>query len=79
MRLSKRVQDTFAMFCTGVPTARKWFGPDVNAKRKHYIGITMLTLTQDLLEELRNRVPEFPDIASGVFIHKIIISSPAHR
>lgn len=47
---------------------------------RRYLGITMLTLTQTILQELRMRNPEMPsDIEHGVLVWKVIIKSPAYN
>lgn len=46
---------------------------------RQYIGITMLTLTTDLLHELKNRSRTVPtEVQSGVLVWKVILNSPAH-
>uniref|UniRef100_A0A034W811 Serine protease HTRA2, mitochondrial n=1 Tax=Bactrocera dorsalis TaxID=27457 RepID=A0A034W811_BACDO len=46
---------------------------------KRYMGITMLTLTPDILFELKNRTQNVPsDLTHGVLVWKVIIGSPAH-
>lgn len=46
---------------------------------KRYMGITMLTLTDDILKELRLRSSTVPaDIKHGVLVWKVIIGSPAN-
>ncbi|XP_037025429.1 serine protease HTRA2, mitochondrial [Bradysia coprophila] len=46
---------------------------------KRYMGITMLTLTDDILRELRQRSSTVPDdIKRGVLVWKVIIGSPAN-
>lgn len=46
---------------------------------RRYMGITMLTLTDDILTELRQRSHTVPvDVDSGVLVWKVIIGSPAH-
>lgn len=46
---------------------------------KRYMGITMLTLTDDILRELRQRSSTVPDdIKHGVLVWKVIIGSPAN-
>ncbi|XP_067414952.1 serine protease HTRA2, mitochondrial [Emydura macquarii macquarii] len=47
--------------------------------KRRYIGVMMLTLTPSILAELKLRDPSFPDVLSGVLIHKVIIGSPAHQ
>lgn len=43
------------------------------------MGITMLTLTDDILRELRQRSSTVPhDITQGVLVWKVIIGSPAN-
>lgn len=48
-------------------------------KGRKYMGITMLSLTKDLIEELKQRgsaVP--PSINSGILVWKVVSPSPAH-
>ncbi|KAK7109516.1 hypothetical protein V1264_013546 [Littorina saxatilis] len=63
----------------GEPQQRHWFGMGPDSTRRRFIGITMLTLNPELIMELKNRVPDFPDIGGGVIIHKIIVGSPAFK
>jgi len=54
----------------------KTFAPQ-SARR--YMGITMLTLTDEILRELRNRSHTVPsDITRGVLVWKVIFGSPAN-
>lgn len=47
---------------------------------KRYMGITMLTLTPDILFELKSRTQNMPNTLShGVLVWKVIVGSPAHR
>ena len=39
----------------------------------------MLTLTPSIAAELRNRMSQFADIDTGVFVHKVLVGSPAYR
>ncbi|KAM6969685.1 serine protease HTRA2, mitochondrial-like [Tautogolabrus adspersus] len=54
-----------------------WFGESQTKRR--YIGVTMLTLTQSIIAELKLRDPSFPDVTHGILIHKVIMGSPANR
>ncbi|KAH8306489.1 hypothetical protein KR018_002387, partial [Drosophila ironensis] len=46
---------------------------------KRYMGITMLTLTPDILFELRARSQNMPaNLKHGVLVWKVIVGSPAH-
>lgn len=46
---------------------------------RRYMGITMLTLTPDILNELKSRSHNVPDnVTHGVLVWKVIIGSPAH-
>ncbi|XP_014674520.1 PREDICTED: serine protease HTRA2, mitochondrial-like [Priapulus caudatus] len=47
--------------------------------RRRYMGITMLTLTPNIVGELRLRDTRFPDVEAGVLVHRIVVGSPAHR
>ncbi|CAK1594247.1 unnamed protein product [Parnassius mnemosyne] len=47
---------------------------------KRYLGITMMSLTPNILMELRMRNPEMPtDIKHGILVWKVIIGSPAYN
>lgn len=54
-------------------------GPD----RRRYLGITMLTLTQSIVQELQSRgsVPQHipADLTHGILIWKIVVGSPAYQ
>ncbi|XP_050397578.1 serine protease HTRA2, mitochondrial [Patella vulgata] len=54
-------------------------GGDVGVKKRRYMGITMLTLTPSIAMELKERVRDFPDTQTGVYVYKIIIGSPAYH
>ncbi|XP_055920293.1 serine protease HTRA2, mitochondrial [Eupeodes corollae] len=46
---------------------------------RRYMGITMLTLTDDLMYELKTRSRTVPsDLQHGVLVWKVVINSPAH-
>ncbi|KAH8402693.1 hypothetical protein KR215_007112 [Drosophila sulfurigaster] len=46
---------------------------------KRYMGITMLTLTPDILFELKSRSQNMPNnLTHGVLVWKVIVGSPAH-
>lgn len=46
---------------------------------RRYMGITMLTLTPDMLRELRQRSQNVPDnVRTGILVWKVIQGSPAH-
>ncbi|XP_059062978.1 serine protease HTRA2, mitochondrial-like [Achroia grisella] len=56
---------------------RKTKPPQVS---KRYLGITMLSLSPNILMELRMRNPEMPtDIDHGILVSKVIIGSPAYN
>ncbi|XP_063541999.1 uncharacterized protein LOC134750693 [Cydia strobilella] len=56
---------------------RKTKSPQVS---RRYLGITMLSLTPNILMELRMRNPEMPtDIDHGILVWKVIIGSPAYN
>lgn len=47
---------------------------------RRYMGITMLTLTPEILAELRQRSHPVPaNIQSGILVWKVILGSPAHE
>lgn len=43
-----------------------------------YLGITMLTLTPSLIQELQERDPMFPTVSGGVLIWRVVLGSPAN-
>ncbi|CAH0401526.1 unnamed protein product [Chilo suppressalis] len=56
---------------------RKTKSPQVS---RRYLGITMLSLSPNILMELRMRNPEMPnDIDHGILVWKVIIGSPAYN
>lgn len=47
--------------------------------RRRYMGITMLTITPDILFELQNkRGSALEMIKHGVFVWRVIVDSPAY-
>lgn len=57
---------------------RKGAGEDAPVRR--YMGITMITLSDEILGELRQRSHPIPNsVTSGVLVWKVIIGSPAHK
>jgi HtrA serine peptidase 2 len=48
-------------------------------KRRKYMGITMLSLTKEIIEELKQRGSTIPSsIDSGILVYKVVEGSPAH-
>ncbi|KAM9361115.1 serine protease HTRA1 [Symphorus nematophorus] len=47
------------------------------AQKKKYIGVRMLQLSPSLIRELKERVAEFPDVTSGVYIYEVISGAAA--
>ena len=59
--------------------SKGWFGRTDSVESKpRYIGITMLTLTPSIINEMRLR-GEFQNVTYGVFIHRVIVGSPADK
>ncbi|KAK2909052.1 hypothetical protein Q8A67_004889 [Cirrhinus molitorella] len=52
---------------------------DLNGPRKRFIGIKMVTLTENLVQGLKWRNPDFPDIGSGILVHEVVPDSPAQK
>lgn len=48
------------------------------AKHNRYIGVSMLTLTPDIIQQFRSREPDFPDVKNGILIWTVVVGSPAH-
>lgn len=62
------------------------FADNVGAKnnveqgKRRYVGITMLTLTPDILFELQQRNNNIPiNVRHGVLVWKVILGSPAYK
>lgn len=50
-----------------------------NPPGRRYMGITMLSLTPQILAELKQRGSQVPDqILNGILVWKVILGSPAH-
>ncbi|XP_068132789.1 serine protease HTRA3-like isoform X2 [Hyperolius riggenbachi] len=47
--------------------------------KKRFIGIKMLTITPTLVEELKLKNPDFPDVTSGIYVHEVVPNSPAQK
>ena len=46
---------------------------------RRYMGITMLSLTPEIIGELKQRGTQIPDnIFNGILVWKVILGSPAH-
>ncbi|XP_026797160.3 serine protease HTRA3a [Pangasianodon hypophthalmus] len=52
---------------------------DVKGTKKRFLGIRMITLTKDLVKEMKQHDPYFPDISSGILVHEVIPDSPAQK
>ncbi|KAF5904243.1 serine protease HTRA1A-like, partial [Clarias magur] len=48
----------------------------VTAKKK-YIGIRMMSLTPELVKELKEKLGDFPDVTSGAYVVEVISRTPA--
>ncbi|XP_034715893.1 serine protease HTRA1B [Etheostoma cragini] len=46
-------------------------------QKKKYIGVRMMSLTQTLAKELKERQPDFPDVTSGAYVIEVISRTPA--
>ncbi|KAG8236305.1 hypothetical protein J437_LFUL016377 [Ladona fulva] len=48
--------------------------------RRRFMGITMLTLTQEILVELQQRNHQVPpDVSHGILVWKVVVGSPAYN
>ncbi|EEC12130.1 serine protease, putative [Ixodes scapularis] len=52
--------------------------PSSATSERWYLGITMLTLTPSLIQELQERDPMFPNVSSGVLVWRVVLGSPAN-
>ena len=47
--------------------------------KRRYMGVTLLTLTPQLITELQMRGTELPpNVKHGVLVWKVVLESPAH-
>ncbi|XP_034443121.1 serine protease HTRA3a [Hippoglossus hippoglossus] len=54
--------------------------PQSDAKvKRRFLGIRMLTITTDLVAELKHHYPDFPDIHSGVLVQQVIPNTAAEK
>lgn len=52
----------------------------VDIPRKRYMGITMLTLTPDILFEMQQKSGSIPSaVRHGVLVWKVMLGSPAYK
>ncbi|XP_036955471.1 serine protease HTRA1 isoform X1 [Acanthopagrus latus] len=49
----------------------------IKATKKKYIGVRMLQLTPFLIQDLKERMAEFPDVNSGVYVYEVIPGTAA--
>ncbi|XP_054725179.1 serine protease HTRA2, mitochondrial [Anastrepha obliqua] len=71
--------DYVKLFLKKAEERRKTGISKMDYPEKRYMGITMLTLTPDILFELKSRSQNVPsDLTHGVLVWKVIIGSPAH-
>lgn len=66
-------------FKSGKLTQNKSLKRQLAPYERWYIGVSMLTLTPQILEQLRRRDQSFNKVKSGVFIPQVNYGSPAHR
>ncbi|XP_048585176.1 serine protease HTRA2, mitochondrial-like [Nematostella vectensis] len=71
-------------FLKGIPERRGLKSGGISPRRlgprqRWYIGISMLSLTPQILEELQRRDSRFEDINGGVFVAEVNFESPAHK
>ncbi|XP_057193365.1 serine protease HTRA3 isoform X2 [Triplophysa rosa] len=52
---------------------------EVRSVKKRFVGIRMLTVTEALVEELKQQNPDFPEVSSGIYVHEVVPHSPAQK
>ncbi|XP_041837849.1 serine protease HTRA3-like isoform X2 [Melanotaenia boesemani] len=50
---------------------------DVSQVKRYFLGIRMITITKDLMAQLKHQNPDFPEVSSGVVVQEVIPNSPA--
>ncbi|XP_040892295.1 serine protease HTRA3-like [Toxotes jaculatrix] len=54
--------------------------PQADAElERRFLGIRMLTITKDLIAELKRHNPDFPDVSSGVLVQQVIPNTAAEN
>ncbi|XP_067298772.1 serine protease HTRA3a isoform X1 [Pseudorasbora parva] len=72
-KVKQRVVRTNFTQPQAVKTASDIKGP------KRFIGIKMVTLTENIVQELKWHNPDFPDIGRGILVHEVVPDSPAQK
>ncbi|KRZ78420.1 Serine protease HTRA2, mitochondrial, partial [Trichinella papuae] len=75
------VSNFFQKCCQAELQSKKnesYFPKSLDTKRKCFLGITMLSLDNSLLSELRQRDPNFFNVTHGVLVHSVVLGSAAH-
>ncbi|KAM3623077.1 uncharacterized protein V6R79_006537 [Siganus canaliculatus] len=52
---------------------------EVAEMKKRFLGIRMITVTTDLVAELRRQHPDFPEVRSGVLVQQVIPDTAAQK
>ncbi|XP_039546396.1 serine protease HTRA3a isoform X3 [Pimephales promelas] len=52
---------------------------DIKGPKKRFIGIKMVTLTENIAQELKWHNPDFPGIGKGILVHEVVPDSPAQK
>ncbi|XP_073718562.1 serine protease HTRA3a isoform X1 [Misgurnus anguillicaudatus] len=52
---------------------------DLPSSKKRFIGIKMITLTENLVHGLKWHNPDFPDVLTGILVHEVVPDSPAQK
>ncbi|XP_003375617.1 peptidase, S1C family [Trichinella spiralis] len=76
------VSNFFQKCCQAELQSKKtesYFPKSLDTKRKCFLGITMLSLDNNLLSELRQRDPNFFNVTHGVLVHSVVLGSAAHE
>jgi S1-C subfamily serine protease len=53
--------------------------PKINRRQRRYLGIKMFSLTPEIIEEMRSRMPTRLSINKGVYIAGVMLNSTAQR
>ncbi|XP_059214272.1 serine protease HTRA3a [Centropristis striata] len=52
---------------------------DVSGVKRRFLGIRMLTVTKDLVAELKHQNPDLPEVSSGVLVQQVIPDTAAEN
>lgn len=50
-----------------------------SVEKKKFLGITMMTLSPEIIRELEERNSDFPIVDHGVLVWRVMVGSPSYE